>query len=68
MLTFTKTLLDTVIRIQSGHIKIPDYAREYNPPSLLAYYETLPSWARNHPIIKNAFVAYEHHKPNVGLK
>lgn len=32
--------------LQQGLIQIPNYTQDINPPSLWAYYHTLPTWAR----------------------
>lgn len=48
-------------KISNGTIKVPDYVNDVNPPSLNTYFSTLPSFARNDPFIRNAFMAYEHH-------
>ena len=37
-------------------------------PSLFAYYETLPDWARDHPTIKQLVVNLEYSKPLLSLK
>jgi hypothetical protein len=39
--------------MKKGLLRIPNYLEEINPPSLWAYYYTLPSWVRNEPLIKN---------------
>ena len=45
----------------NGTIKVPDYVNDINPPSLNTYFSTLPSFARNDPFVRTAFMAYEHH-------
>ena len=37
-------------------------------PSLWAYYNTLPTWARHSPHIRNIFVAMEYSKPTMSMK
>lgn len=37
-------------------------------PSLWAYYNTLPTWARENPIVRNAFQAFEFNKPEVTMR
>jgi len=44
------------INIRKGLLRIPNYLEEINPPSLWAYYYTLPSWVRNEPIIRNIMI------------
>lgn len=55
-------------QVQQGLVQIPDYKNDINPPSLWAYYHTLPSWARNHPIIRNVMMGMEYHKPGVDIR
>ena len=38
---------------------------DINPPSLFAYYSTLPAWCRNHPLVRNVLMAFEYHKPSM---
>lgn len=54
--------------IQQGLIQIPDYTNDINPPSLWAYYHTLPSWARQHPIVRNVMMTMEYHKPYTDIR
>lgn len=54
MNTFFKGLLD-------GTTRVPDYMNKINPPSLWAYYNTLPKWLRDHPVIRNVLMAFEYH-------
>ncbi len=37
-------------------------------PSLWAYFETLPQWARDHPCIRDIFMGFEYHKPQVSMR
>lgn len=39
-----------------------------NPPSLWAYYLTLPKWARDHPTVRNVLMAFEYHKPTLTIR
>ena len=55
-------------KISSGSIPIPDYVKDINPPSLWAYYYTLPKWAREDPFIKNVVMAIEYHQPGVDIR
>lgn len=47
---------------------VPDAIKNINPPSLWMYYNTLPSWARDHPVIRNAVMAFEYHHPTMDFK
>mmetsp|Transcript_16074 Transcript_16074/g.27137 ORF Transcript_16074/g.27137 Transcript_16074/m.27137 type:complete len:131 (-) Transcript_16074:472-864(-) len=55
-------------KIRSGEIVVPNYQETCVSPNLFAYYETLPSWARENPFIKNCVVAFEHTKPWVKIR
>lgn len=39
-----------------------------NPPSLWAYYLTLPTWCRNNPVIYNIMHAFEYHQPRLDIR
>lgn len=67
MISYDKNLLETYNQIQSGLVKVPSL-ENHVVPSLFAYYETLPSWVRNDPYIRNVVMAFEHHKPNVPIE
>lgn len=54
--------------MQQGLIKVPDYLKLVNPPTLWAYYETLPSWARKDPVVRNTMMAMEYHKPGLDIR
>lgn len=47
---------------------MPNYVEEIHTPSLWAYYNTLPKWAREDPIIRNVVMAFEYHKPDVSIR
>jgi hypothetical protein len=51
-----------------GSLVIPKYQKLINPPSLWAYYLTLPRWARDHPGVRNVLMAYEYHKPTLDVR
>jgi hypothetical protein len=59
---------DLLKGIVSGAVKVPEYSRIINPPTLLAYYSTLPAWCRNHSLVTNALFALEYHQPRVGIR
>ena len=54
--------------MRQGTLKIPDFVKTINPPSLFAYYETLPKWARDHPAVRNVLMAFEYHKPTLDIR
>lgn len=68
MMTYHKDLMTMADQIYKGHVVIPDYLNEVQRPSLWAYYETLPRWARNHPIVRNVVMACEYHKPWLSIR
>lgn len=65
---YDRMVIQTIKNLQNGAIRVPDYVKEVNPPSLWAYYSTLPSWARNDPIVRNVVMAYEYHKPSMDIR
>jgi len=54
--------------LRQGTLRVPDFMNEVNPPSLFAYYETLPQWARDHPAVRNVVMAFEYHKPTMDIR
>lgn len=61
LMEFDANVKNILEKVSNGTIKVPDYVNEINPPSLNTYFSTLPSFARNDPFVRNAFMAYEHH-------
>lgn len=59
--TFDQQLKQALVNVAAGRVKVPDYLKEINPPSLWAYYYTLPKWARDDPIVRNVMMAMEYH-------
>lgn len=55
-------------QIASGHLKVPDYMKLVNTPTLWTYYETLPKWARNDPVVRNVMMAMEYKQPHLGIR
>lgn len=49
--------------MKQGHVKIPNYIKDINPPTLWTYYYTLPKWARDDPVVKNVVMACEYNQP-----
>lgn len=68
MIKFDKGLISTIKNLRAGVLNVPDYLNKINPPSLWAYYSTLPSWARNDPIVRNVMMTMEYHKPNLDIR
>jgi hypothetical protein len=54
--------------IRDGKVHIPDYLKDVNPPSLWAYYQTLPKWAREDSIVRNVMMAMEYHQPDISIR
>ena len=54
--------------VEAGHALLPRQCQEEYPPSLWAYYSTLPAWCRDHPIIRNILFAFEYHKPRMDIR
>jgi hypothetical protein len=54
--------------LRQGTLRVPDFMNDVNPPSLFAYYETLPQWARDHPAVRNVVMAFEYHKPTMDIR
>lgn len=54
--------------VSDGSIKVPNFMETINPPSLWAYYQTLPKWAREHPSIRDVMMAMEYHKPGLDIR
>jgi hypothetical protein len=55
-------------QINAGQVKIPDYVNLINPPTLWTYFETLPTWARKDPFVRNVMMAMEYHKPGLDIR
>lgn len=54
--------------VRQGTLKVPDFVNTINPPSLFAYYETLPQWARDYPPVRDVLMAFEYHKPTLDIR
>ena len=68
MLKYDKLMVNALDGMANGTLKVPDYMNTINPPSLWAYYETLPKWCRDHPLIRNVLMAFEYHKPGMPFR
>ena len=49
--------------VETGYALLPQQNPERTPPSLWAYYSTLPAWCRDHSAIRTILFAFEYHKP-----
>jgi len=47
--------------VASGNLQVPNFMKLINPPSLWAYYSTLPQWCRDHSVVRNILYAFEYH-------
>lgn len=65
---FTTSSQMLASQICSGMIKVPNYTKLVNIPTLWSYYETLPRWARNDPIVRNVMMAMEYKQPHLGIR
>lgn len=61
MMHYDQSMTNLIKGLNNGLIKIPDWLLNINPPSLFAYYNTLPQWAREHPTIRSMVMAFEYH-------
>lgn len=68
MMQFDNAIMGFFKGIRNGTLKVPDFMETINPPSLWAYYETLPQWARDHPAVRNVLMAFEYHKPGMEFR
>lgn len=68
MMKFDQVMMNFFRGLQQGTLKVPNFMSTINPPSLWAYYETLPKWARDHPAVRNVLMAFEYHKPNLEFR
>lgn len=68
IMEFDQDVRSMINKMASGTVPIPDFVKEVNPPSLWAYYYTLPKWAREDPIVKNVMMAMEYHQPGVNIR
>jgi hypothetical protein len=68
LMDFDKDMWDIIAKMQDGRVKVPDYIKDINPPTLWTYYSTLPSWARNDPIVRNVMMACEFHQPLMTIR
>lgn len=63
IMAYDQSMLHYWKGVQNGTLRLPDFVYNINPPSLFAYYNTLPQWARDHPAVRNVLMAFEYHQP-----
>jgi len=68
LLIYDKKMRDVMTGMAAGHIRVPKYTEIVNPPSLLAYYQTLPAFCRDSPLVRNVLYAFEYHKPGTDIR
>jgi len=68
LMTFDKELTHILAQIRAGHMKVPNALEETNTPTLWTYYNTLPKWARDDPIVRNVMMACEYHQPTLTIR
>ena len=68
MIAYNDKMSEVIMGLNSGKLRQPDFFNNINPPSLWAYFSTLPTWARNHPYIRNVFMGMEYHKPGLTIR
>ena len=68
MMKYDQVMRNFFKGMANGTLKMPDFVNSINPPSLWAYYQTLPKWLRDHPIVRNVLMAFEYHKPTMSIR
>jgi|LakMenEpi03Aug12_release.lakeMendotaPanAssembly.Ray.scaffolds.fasta_scaffold110751_1 hypothetical protein len=61
LVKYDKAMIEMFKGMQNGTLPIPAFMKNTNPPSLWAYYLTLPTWLRNNSVIYNCVHAFEYH-------
>lgn len=59
---------DLLVGFATGKYKVPNFSGTINPPSLWAYFLTLPKWARHHPTVRDVMMTMEYHKPGLDIR
>ncbi len=67
-MVYDKVMNEMFKGINAGTLRVPQFTQTINPPTLLAYYSTLPAWARHNPLVTNVFYAMEYHQPRIGIR
>lgn len=65
---FDQSVRSLVSQMAAGTVTVPDYLKTVNSPTLWTYWETLPSWARNEPLIRNVMMAMEYRQPSLSIR
>lgn len=68
LLKYEKNVCDFMSNVRLGLTTCPSFDKERNPPSLWTYYETLPDWCRNNPLIRQTLFAFEYSKPHLDIR
>lgn len=68
IMIWDKQFGDLIKNMNTGQIIVPQFHSIINPPSLLAYYLTLPAWCRNNSLVQNTFYAMEYHQTRTSIR
>lgn len=68
LMKFDQGMKQLLVNMANGTAVVPDFLKEANPPSLWAYYYTLPKWARDDPMVRNVVMAMEYRQPGVDIR
>lgn len=68
LMTYDRELGNLLLNMAIGAHKVPQYTKDVNPPTLLAYYMTMPKWAREHSLITHVFYAMEYHQTRTNIR
>lgn len=68
MMSYDQAMTNFIKSLNNGTMRVPDWVKNFNPPSLFAYYNTLPKWARDHPAVRNVLMAYEYRHPTMDFR
>lgn len=63
IMRFDKIMNDQFKGVANGTVRVTEWTKITNPPSLFAYHSTMPQWCRNHSFITNVLFAMEFHQP-----
>ena len=68
LLKYERGVHEFLDNVQKGLAVCPEFKKESSPPSLWTYYETLPQWCRDHPLIRQTLFALEYSKPHLDIR
>lgn len=68
LLKYDRAMSEFFKNLRTGQHVCPTFEKERNRPSLWTYYETLPDWCRNHPLVRQTLFAMEYHKPRLDIR